>query len=1152
MAITFITGPAHAGKTTYIYRKIAADAKKEPDRNFFVIVPEQYTLSTQKKLTSLSGGAILNIDVLSFARLTHRIFEELGLGRETVLEDTGKNLLLRKVINEHDDELKVLKGDIKRMGYVDEIKSLLTELDQYRISADELENMAEEADTVLLSAKLKDMALIKRAFDEKCEGGYITSEQILEKLATVAAESEKLNGAVFVFDGFTGFTPVQMYFLKHLLPVAGDIFVTLTIDDAASLKGMKVSDIPENDLFLITEKCYVGLKNLAVRTGQQVNADIEIRDGQIIGSTSKDIRFLGDTIYRPGKNRFDGKAENIHIRRFKAPVDELNFVVAEIKRLVRTRGFRYRDFAVICGEETYFTLAHRVFTQYDVPVFVDEKKSTSAVPIVAFLKSVFSVTDKNFAIDAVMDLLRTSLTPVGDAECDRLENYLYAKGIKARWKWERSWDDEEMNGIRKLLNSALGKLPRSTSGREKSADMTAGEITGILYSVMESLGVADRIYESIAQFEAEENLAKASEYEKCYQAVMDILDKIYEFLGDEKMDLTEYTEILSAGLDRLTLGVIPLGSDYVTVGDIERSRLSDIKVLFITGAAEGNIPHTSTNGGILSQIERQSINDANLRAETTDREQLPTDRERALSGRFYIMDAICKPSDELYFSYAGVDSEGKSHRRSYLLDLIERKFEGLKEVCETDDLSLIESVASCKKYVYEGLSVPEECGDNPQWKGALSALISMAGAVEVLRDDLVRVFRETNVSRLGAEQAENLYGKVLYGSVSNLETFAGCAYSYFLRYGLRLKDRDVLEFDTIKMGTLLHEAVDEFCKQVSDDGVPWQDKSAEEIAHISENVFSGIEAAYREKGYFETEQEIFQLDMIRDLYTRTIDILGFQLKQGSFNIAGSEYGLDSMMELSYGKKMHYRGSADRVDVFEQGDDIYVKILDFKSYSNDLSLDRVYYGIQLQLLTYVHEAIRAEAVKRGKNAHFGGVYYYDMEDPVVDAPATSGDAADEERADFDGEFSKEEEEMIDTEIKKKQKLSGIHSGDINVINAIDKDFGAGGLVLKGAVNKDGGFSKKTKVLAEEDYNTVDSFVMNKLKNLGDHIMEGKIDRNPYYMKKKRPCDYCDYKNICDFDRDCGDEYRWLYGMDDQKALEAMKRENDQKDGKSGEE
>jgi ATP-dependent helicase/nuclease subunit B len=259
MAITFITGPAHAGKTTYIYRKIAADAKKEPDRNYFVIVPEQYTLSTQKKLTSLSGGAILNIDVLSFARLTHRIFEELGLGRETVLEDTGKNLLLRKVINEHADELKVLKGDRKRMGYVDEIKSLLTELDQYRISADELENMAEEADTVLLSAKLKDMALLKRAFDAKCEGGYITSEQILEKLATVAAESEKLNGAVFVFDGFTGFTPVQMYFLKHLLPVAGDIFVTLTIDDAASLKGMKVSDIPENDLFLITEKCYVGV-----------------------------------------------------------------------------------------------------------------------------------------------------------------------------------------------------------------------------------------------------------------------------------------------------------------------------------------------------------------------------------------------------------------------------------------------------------------------------------------------------------------------------------------------------------------------------------------------------------------------------------------------------------------------------------------------------------------------------------------------------------------------------------------------------------------------------------------------------------------------------------------------------------------------------
>ncbi|MBR4184079.1 MAG: PD-(D/E)XK nuclease family protein [Lachnospiraceae bacterium] len=1150
MAITFITGPAHAGKTTYIYRKIAADAKKEPDRNFFVIVPEQYTLSTQKKLTSLSGGAILNIDVLSFARLTHRIFEELGLGRETVLEDTGKNLLLRKVINEHADELKVLKGDIKRMGYVDEIKSLLTELDQYRISADELENMAEEADTVLLSAKLKDMALIKRAFDEKCEGGYITSEQILEKLAGVAAESEKLNGAVFVFDGFTGFTPVQMYFLRHLLLVAGDIYMTLTIDDPRSLKGLKVSDIPENDLFLITEKCYVSLKNLAVKTGQTVNPDIEVKDGNIINSTSKDIRFLGDTIYRPGKKAFDGKAENIHIMRFQTPVDELYYVAAEIKRLVRTGGFRYRDFAVICGDDTYFSLAHRVFSQYEVPVFIDEKKSTSAVPIVAFLKNIFNVTEKNYAIDAVMDLVRTSLTPLGEDECDRLENYLFAKGIKSRWKWEKTWDDEEMNGIRKMLNSTLGKLPKAARGGEKTL-MTAGEITKILYSVMDSLGVSDRIYDSIAAFEAEENISKASEYEKCYEAVMDILDKIYEFLGDEKMDLAEYTEILSAGLDRLTLGVIPQGSDYVTVGDIERSRLSDIKVLFITGAAEGNIPHTSSNGGILSQIERQSINDANLRSETTDREQLPTDRERALSGRFYIMDAVCKPTDELYFSYAGVDSEGKSHRRSYLLDLVERKFEGLKETVLTDDLSLIQSVDSCKKYVYEGLSVPEACAGDEEWKGALSAYLSVSGAVDALKNDLARIFRENYGTRLGAGQAEKLYGKVLYGSVSNLETFAGCAYSYFLRYGLRLKDRDVLEFDTIKMGTLLHEAIDEFCKQVSADGVPWQEKSAEDVAGISENVFSGIEAGYREKGYFENEQEVFQLNMIKDLYKRTIDILGFQLKQGSFSIAGSEYGLDSMMDLSRGKKMHFRGSADRVDVFEKGEDIYVKILDLKSYNNDLSLDRVYYGIQLQLMTYVHEAMLEEARKHGKKAHFGGAYYYDMEDPVVDAPS-SGDAADEESPDPDGEFSKEEEEMIDTEIKKKQKLSGIHSGDIDVVKAIDKDFGAGGLVLKGSANKDNVFYKNTKVLSEDDYNTVDSFVMNKLRSIGDDILDGKIDRNPYYMKKKKLCDRCDYRNICDFDRDLGDEFRWLYSMDDGKTLEAMKRENEKKDNVSGEE
>ena len=388
----------------------------------------------------------------------------------------------------------------------------------------------------------------------------------------------------------------------------------------------------------------------------------------------------------------------------------------------------------------------------------------------------------------------------------------------------------------------------------------------------------------------------------------------------------------------------------------------------------------------------------------------------------------------------------------------------------------------------------------------------------------------------------------MYGSVSNLEKFASCAYSYFLRYGLKLKERDVLEFDSIKLGNMLHEAVDEFWKRIKDDGRRWQEYTEEETGELAETVFSDIEKKYTDMGFFENDDEQFRLSMIKDLYVHTVETLGFHLRQGLFDVADTEYKLESDIELSNGKKMHYKGSADRIDVYEKGGDLYLKVLDLKSYNNKLSLDDVYYGLQLQLLVYLHEAMESETKKRGKTPRFGGVFYYDMEDPVVDAPETADDVAYDEADDGaageeETEFTAEELETIDENIKKKHKLSGIHTDNIDVIKAIDMGFGNKGLVLKGSITKDNKLNQHTKALSDEDFKVVDDFVMGKVKELGDRIMSGEMDKNPYYKAKKSSCEFCDYKNICDFDRDDGDDYRWLNNMKDPQALDAMKNKGD---------
>ncbi len=362
MALTFIYGNSGCGKSEYMYRKIADMAEHAPYQHYFVVVPEQFTMSAQRSLVDHApGGVIMNIDVVSFERLAYRVFDELGVHR-TVMEETGKSLVLRRIVEENESDLTILKRNLTKMGYIGQLKSVISELMQYDISPDDLEEFADELDqSSTLCFKLRDILSIYRSFDAYLQEDYVTAERVLDLLTEVAGESALLRDAVFFFDGYTGFTPVQMKLIRRLMHLKTDLYVTVTLDAREPL----YAPARVEDLFYMSHK----MVNALVKAAR--DASFEIADPVLVEAGERSrfhdnpaLAHLEQNLFRiPGTRYADPCADTVRIVSLLSPEDELRYTAATIRTLVREKNYRYRDFAVICSDlATYESYADTVFT----------------------------------------------------------------------------------------------------------------------------------------------------------------------------------------------------------------------------------------------------------------------------------------------------------------------------------------------------------------------------------------------------------------------------------------------------------------------------------------------------------------------------------------------------------------------------------------------------------------------------------------------------------------------------------------------------------------------------------------------------------------------------------------------------------------------
>ena len=475
MSLQFIFGNSGSGKSDFLYDSVLKQAKENKEQQFLIIVPEQFTMQTQRELVERQKQhAIMNVDVLSFARLAYRVFDDLGKQNVVVLEETGKNLVLRKVAEQKKAELKVLGANMNKMGYVGEVKSLISELMQYNVRPDALaEFLEKEPLGEGLRLKMQDVLTMYQGFTEYLKGRYITAEEVLELLYDVAEESELLRNSVIVLDEFTGFTPIQNRLMEKLLVLAKKVSVSVTMDvreDFYQCRGV-------HELFAMSKKTVASLLKVAELCKVPVEEPLVLPTGkQRRYANAADLYFMEQNLFRPGAGSYRYKApeqsmQHIRIMSLKNPREELKFAAREIVRLTRENGYRYRDIAVVTGDvQQYGNYVPEIFEQYHIPYFIDQTKNILFHPFIECIRAILEMIEYDFSYESVFRFLRCGLAArvvteaknsdkepdpaatedltqqpetgshgLTEQEIDRLENYVLARGIRGASRWSRPW-----------------------------------------------------------------------------------------------------------------------------------------------------------------------------------------------------------------------------------------------------------------------------------------------------------------------------------------------------------------------------------------------------------------------------------------------------------------------------------------------------------------------------------------------------------------------------------------------------------------------------------------------------------------------------------------------------------------------------------------
>lgn len=1161
MALQFVFGGAGSGKTRYLYEQAIRLSMERPDRRYLVVVPEQYTMQAQKEIIRIHPRhGVMNIDILSFKRLAYRVFDELAVKIPVVLDDMGKSMVIRKVSGTRKKSLSLYGGHLGQAGFISQLKSQLSELYQYGISPQDLEKLREQAPNPLLEQKLGDLQLIYQEFKDYIENRCITAEEILDILCRELPRSGLLKNSVIFLDGYTGFTPVQYRLVEIFITHALDVVCAVTV--AGSAGPYRESGI--QNLFYMSKHTVCRLAAMARENRAAIREDVVLdRRPAWRFKDSPALDFLEQNLYRYSGKCWKGDPVQVRLFCGQTPAEEIRYVANRIEGLVRDQALRYRDMAVITGDlSAYGREASRQFELAGIPYFMDDKKSILENPMVELIRAVLEVM-RDFSYESVMRYLKTGLVydfgaeeecryslPAAALMADRLENYVRALGINGWKRWDQVWERQyrgavnlnldELNTFRLWILEPLRPLREAMSVK----GATVADVTRALGAYLETMRLREKLEEYRTYFSGrgrrgDENLAR--EYGQVYDLVTELFARLTGLLGDEPAERKSYAQILDAGFAEIQVGLIPAAIDQVMVGDITRSRLDGVKVLFFVGVNDGVVPQKKSGGSLLNDRDREFFKSHRM-------ELAPTAREDGCMQKFYLYLQLSKPEKLLVITYAGRGADGKSLRPSMLLGEVRKLFPDLKTMGGAQVQWPVRTVRDGKELLIRGLKEyrdrrepaatagkdgGEEARKEQEFLSLYRWFFDSPDYQQEVKQLVEAAFYSYEDRGIGRAAARALYGSILQGSVTRLEQYASCAYAHFLRYGLELMERDEYELEAVDMGNLFHQSIDSCFRVMKERGEAWQDLTDDKRRLLVKESVTQVVENYGNTIMQSSARCAYMAGRVERMTDRTIWALAEQVKRGDFDPAGFELSFSAVdnlkamrIALSGTEELQLRGRIDRMDLCRDEKKLYVKIIDYKSGSTSFDLAALYYGLQLQLVVYMDAALEMEQRRHPElDVEPAGIFYYNIQDPLVDKkePMTA--------------------EEIEQQVLRQLRMNGLVNSELEVIRHMDRDIETQSDVIPVSLKAGLIQESRSSVASSKRFGQLKRYVNRKLQTAGQEILQGTAALSPYKQGTRTACDYCPYHPVCGFDtKTAGYGYRRLKSIKPEEVWAELEAES----------
>ncbi|MET3696311.1 ATP-dependent helicase/nuclease subunit B [Bacillus oleivorans] len=1153
MSVTFLLGRSGSGKTERMLEEIIADLKEQPlGPPILIIVPDQMTFQIEYELAKrLPANGMIRAQVYSFSRLAWRVLQETGGLTRLPIDSTGISMLIRKILNERKNELRLFQSQGDKIGFIEKLGELLTELKRYCVQPEELQQLHSELEQEIgrstLSDKLNDLPLVLQAFQERIEGKYIDQEDSLRLLAEQMSFSSLLNGAKVYVDGFYSFTPQEYEVIASLMNGSVHIHFLLTLDRPYR------NELPnELEIFRMSGETYATLYQIARDAG--IHCEDEILENQYRAHVSLN-HLEGELVSMPPVPFLEDAA--ITMAEAANRRAEVEGMAQSIHKLVREENYRFRDIAILVRNgSTYDELFDTIFKQYDIPYFKDQKRKMIHHPVIELIRSVLEVIQQNWRYEPIFRAVKTELLYPREADAsifrsdaDLLENYCLAYGIKGkqwtskeRWKYRRykglEWTDLPQTDEEKRMETKINELRIIVSApinrfanRLKRASNVKEQVEA-LYLFLEELEIPAKLEKWIHEAEEKGNLEQAREHDQVWDAVIRLLDQAVELLGDEELSLKQFSEIIESGFNALTYSIVPQSLDQVVIANMDQSRIHHGKAAFIIGLNDGVLPQKQSDDGIIADEERILMKNAGIPL-------APSSEIRLLDEDFIAYKAFTTPMEKLFVSYPIADEEGKSllaspwiKRLKELFPKTERLTWGLepsesseKQFALNPDVALSHLTSQLQLYK-KGYPISDF------WWDVYNVLMDIPSLKTTTEKVLASLFFENKAKDLSKKITKELYGNEIQASVSRMEKFNSCPFSHFISHGLRLEPRLIYKLDAPNIGELFHGALKLLADHLEASQRSWASLSKQDCEKLSKDVVEALAPKLQNQILLSSNRHHYIRHKLEQVIAKTSYALSKQAQASKFVPAGLELGFGKngtlpplTFSLDDGTKMELVGRIDRVDTATYNSGTYIRVVDYKSSKKELQLSDIYYGLSLQMMTYLDLAVTYSKDWLGTKADPAGVLYFHIHNPFLQTNVPL------------------EEEQIESELLKQYKMLGLLLSDPDIVKLMDQSLESGtSSIVSAGLKKDGSFNAHSKIAAKEEFDVLRKYVRKTFKKAGNQMVAGRVDIAPYKLRNQTPCTFCSYKSICQFDSGLPENsYRHLQHAKSETAIDLIRRE-----------